>query len=163
MRPPVRGSRPQQPRGAADPSATRPAFMNNSGSEPNSPAHPRLLVPRPGGAHTPAPPARPARRREVAGGRDDEQDGGTAANASTGAVERGPRATAVTSVRAVPPGRAWRRKGLREGSDPGAKGCNPGCYPTRFSPAVGRGGDRNRTPARPFRRGSLCFLYQSLL
>src|SRR3954453_5063641 len=37
MRPPVRGSRPQQPRGAADPSATRPAFMNNSGSEPNSP------------------------------------------------------------------------------------------------------------------------------
>src|SRR3954454_17915066 len=39
MRPPVRGSRPQQPRGAADPSATRPAFMNNSGSEPNSPGH----------------------------------------------------------------------------------------------------------------------------
>src|SRR3954449_1804214 len=37
MRPPVRGFRPQQPRGAADPSATRPAFMNNSGSEPNSP------------------------------------------------------------------------------------------------------------------------------
>src|SRR3954451_16221757 len=40
MRPPVRGSRPQQPRGAADPSATRPAFMNNSGSEPNSPGVP---------------------------------------------------------------------------------------------------------------------------
>src|SRR3954470_18747514 len=39
MRPPVRGSRPQQPRGAADPSATRPAFMNNSGSEPNSPGY----------------------------------------------------------------------------------------------------------------------------
>src|SRR3954465_39857 len=37
MRPPVRGFGPQQPRGAADPSATRPAFMNNSGSEPNSP------------------------------------------------------------------------------------------------------------------------------
>src|SRR4051812_31874837 len=38
MRPPVRGFRPQQPRAAADPSATRPAFINNSGSEPNSPA-----------------------------------------------------------------------------------------------------------------------------
>src|SRR3954465_3170488 len=38
MRPPVRGFGPQQPRGAADPSATRPAFTNNSGSEPNSPA-----------------------------------------------------------------------------------------------------------------------------
>src|SRR3954447_8040031 len=37
MRPPVRGFGPQQPRGAADPSATRPAFMNNPGSEPNSP------------------------------------------------------------------------------------------------------------------------------
>src|SRR3954453_12727575 len=37
MRPPVRGFGPQQPRGAADPSATRPAFTNNSGSEPNSP------------------------------------------------------------------------------------------------------------------------------
>src|SRR3954451_21961950 len=40
MRPPVRAFRPQQPRGAADPSATRPAFMNNSGSEPNSPGVP---------------------------------------------------------------------------------------------------------------------------
>src|SRR3954471_11066076 len=38
MRPPVQGFGPQQPRGAADPSATRPAFTNNSGSEPNSPA-----------------------------------------------------------------------------------------------------------------------------
>src|SRR4051794_5474082 len=38
MRPPVQGFGPQQPRGAADPSATRPAFMNNPGSEPNSPA-----------------------------------------------------------------------------------------------------------------------------
>src|SRR4051812_42619531 len=44
MRPPVQGFGPQQPRGAADPSATRPAFMNNSGSEPNSPAPQGELV-----------------------------------------------------------------------------------------------------------------------
>src|SRR3954447_13944725 len=39
MRPPVRGFRPQQPRGAADPSATRPAFINKPGSESNSPEY----------------------------------------------------------------------------------------------------------------------------